>query len=150
MARVQAEIFTGPVVHWRATVLAGLISGTVFLMFEMPAVALFLGMSPWAPPRMMAAIVLGQGVLPPPETFDFGIVMTAMMLHFALAVAYTYIIALIVQNRSTGVAAGVGAIVGLVLYLINFYGFTSIFPWFAMARNSVSVAGHVLFGAVAA
>jgi hypothetical protein len=150
MAHVHTEIFSGPVVHWRATVLAGLIAGAVFLMFEMPAVALFLGMSPWAPPRMMAAIVLGQGVLPPPDTFDIGIVMTAMMLHFALSIAYAYIIALVVQSRSTGTTAGIGVIAGLVLYLVNFYGFTYVFPWFAMARNSVSVAGHVLFGLVAA
>lgn len=150
MAHAQTEIFSGPFVHWRTTVLAGLIAGAIFLMFEMPAVALFLGMSPWAPPRMMAAIVLGRGVLPPPDTFDIGIVMTAMMLHFALAVVYAYIIALVVQNRSAATAAGVGVVAGLVLYLINFYGFTYVFPWFAMARNGVSVAGHVLFGLVAA
>ncbi len=150
MAHVQTEIFSGPVVHWRATVLAGLIAGAVFLMFEMPAVALLLGMSPWAPPRMMAAIVLGQGVLPPPDTFDMGIVMVAMMLHFALAIAYAYVIALVVQTRGLAVAAGIGAIAGLVLYLVNFHGFTYVFPWFAMARNGVSVAGHVLFGLVAA
>ncbi len=150
MAHVQTGIFTGPAVHWRATVLAGLIAGAVFLMFEMAAVAMLLGMSPWAPPRMMAAIVLGQGVLPPPDTFDLGIVMVAMMLHFALSVGYAYVIALIVQHRRVGTAAGIGAVAGLVLYLVNFYGFTAIFPWFAMARNGVSVAGHVLFGLVAA
>jgi hypothetical protein len=35
------------------------------------------------------------------------------------------------------------------LYLINFYGFTAVFPWFAMARNWVSVFAHIIFGAVA-
>lgn len=150
MTHVRTEIFSGPFVHWRATVLAGLIAGAVFLMFEMPAVALFLGMSPWAPPRMMAAIVFGQSVLPPPDTFDLGIVMAAMMLHFALSIVYAYIIALVVQTRSVATAAGIGALAGVVLYLVNFYGFTYVFPWFAMARNGVSVAGHVLFGLVAA
>lgn len=34
--------------------------------------------------------------------------------------------------------------------MINFYGFTAIFPWFAMARNWVTVISHIVFGAVIA
>jgi hypothetical protein len=40
------------------------------LVVEMAMVELVLGMSMWGPPRMIAAIVRGKGVLPPPETFD--------------------------------------------------------------------------------
>jgi len=45
---------------WRAGVYAGLIAGVVFLILEMVMVRLFMGESPWAPPRMIAAIVLGE------------------------------------------------------------------------------------------
>lgn len=45
-------------------------------------------------------------------------------------------------------AVVVGAIVGLALYAINFYGMTAIFPWFAMARNMISIVSHIAFGMV--
>ncbi len=149
MAQVRAGL-SAPLVHWRAAVSAGLIAAIVFLMFEMIMLPLFLGLSPWAPPRMMAAITLGKSALPPPATFDFGIIMVAMVTHFMLAIVYAFIIAWIARNQGIMVAIGIGVAAGLVLYLLNFYVFTAVFPWFAMARNWVSVAGHALFGLVAA
>ena len=142
-------------VDWRAGVYAGLIAGVVFMMLEMGMVWLFMGESPWAPPRMIAAIVLGEGVLPmPPDkpaTFSFGIVMTAMIIHFVLSIIYGLIGAAIVANRMGYAAAiGLGALAGLVIYLINFYPIANaFFPWFAMARNWISIFAHVVFGAVA-
>lgn len=41
---------------------------------------------------------------------------------------------------------GTGAALGLALYVFNFYGMTEIFPWFAMARNTISVVSHIAFG----
>jgi uncharacterized membrane protein YagU involved in acid resistance len=151
MAQIATLVSVRPVFrHWRAAIVAGLIAGAVFLMFEMIMMPLFMGVSPWAPPRMMAAIVLGQGVLPPPDTFDFGLVMVAMMVHVVLSIVYAFIIGFFVQERNVATAATIGAIAGLAIYLINFYGFTAIFPWFAMARGWVSVVGHILFGLVVA
>ena len=54
----------------RAAVLAGIAAGVLFIILEMALVALMMGDSPWAPPRMIAAIAMGEGVLPPPATFD--------------------------------------------------------------------------------
>jgi uncharacterized membrane protein YagU involved in acid resistance len=135
-------------IDWKAAIWAGLIAGTVFMMLEMVMVWLFLGQSPWGPPRMIAAMVLGRDVLPPPATFDFGILMTAMMVHFALSILYAIILALLIARWNTATAVLAGAVFGLLLYLINFYGFTAVFPWFAMARNWVSIFSHILFGAV--
>ena len=42
-----------------------------------------------------------------------------------------------------------GAVFGLLLYVVNFYGFTAIFPWFAMAQNWVSIFSHIMFGVIA-
>lgn len=136
----------------KAALLAGLISGVVFLMLEMIMVPLFLDGSPWGPPRMIGAILLGKEVLPMPEqpvTFDFGVLMAAVILHFILSIVYCIILGLITKNLSMGVSVLLGAVFGLALYFINFYGFTAIFPWFAMARNWVSIFSHVMFGAVA-
>ena len=40
------------------------------------------------------------------------------------------------------------ALVGLALYVVGFYGFTAIFPWFAMARNMITIVSHIAFGMV--
>jgi hypothetical protein len=137
-------------IDWSAAVWAGVIAGAIFMMLEMIMVPVFLGGSPWAPPRMIAAIVLGKGVLPPPATFDLVILMVAMVVHFALSIAFALILALFIARLGLGAALAVGAAFGLVLYLVNFYGMTAIFPWFAMARNWVSVVAHILFGVIAA
>ncbi len=95
---------------------------------------------------MMAAMVMGQGVLPPPATFDLGILVVAMIVHFALSILYAVILAAITFRLTTSPAFLVGAAFGLLLYLINFFVFTAIFPWFTEARNWVSVFAHIVFG----
>lgn len=138
-------------VSWKAAVWAGLVAGAVFLMLEMAMLAMT-GESPWGPPRMMAAIVLGEGVLPPPATFDITIVMVAMMVHFALSLvlAFALAFALTMVRVGFGFALLIGAAFGLAVYAVNFYGFTALFPWFAMARNMIGIVGHLVFGVVLA
>lgn len=136
--------------RWKAAIWAGLISGVAFMMLEMMLVPLFMGGSPWAPPRMIAAMVMGKGVLPPPATFDIGVLMAAMAVHFPLSVVFTLILAWIIARFDMGVAVLIGAVFGLILYVVNFYGFTAIFPWFAMAHNWVSIFSHIMFGMIAA
>ncbi|MGI9045108.1 MAG: hypothetical protein ACR2GK_13440 [Gemmatimonadaceae bacterium] len=136
--------------QWKAAVLAGLISGAAFMMLEMIMVPVFGGGSPWGPPRMIAAIAMGKGVLPPPATFDFGILIAAMAVHFPLSIVFTLILAWIIARFEMGVAVLIGAGFGLILYFVAFYGFTAIFPWFAMARNWISIFSHIMFGVIAA
>lgn len=135
---------------WKAATWSGIIAGFIFLALEMVMVPVFGGGSPWGPPRMMAAIILGKGVLPPPATFDLGIIMAAMGLHFVLSIVYAVVFALAISRLSIGPALALGGVGGLILYLVNFYGFTALFPWFAMARNWISIFGHLVFGLVTA
>ncbi len=137
-------------IDWKAAIWSGLIAGAAFLALELILVPLLQGGSPWGPPRMIAAIGMGKEVLPPPATFDPVIVMVAMVIHFVLAIVYGLMLALIIHRLSVGVALIAGAVFGLVLYLINFYGFTAVFPWFAMARGGLSIFVHLVFGVVAA
>lgn len=130
---------------WKAAVWAGLIAGAVFLIAEMGLVAL-MGNSPWGPPRMMAAIVMGKEVLPPPATFDMGIVMMAMLVHFILSIVLAAIFAPFMTTLGMPMSLLVGVVFGLVVYTVNFYGFTALFPWFAMARNMVTIVSHAIFG----
>ena len=153
--RTLSERYTTPTTpipstDWGAAVKAGLLSGLIFLILEMIMVPLFLGGSPWGPPSMIAAIVMGQGVLPPPPTFDLGVVLAAMVVHFALSVAFAVALAFILTRLKKGAALLTGGIFGLGLYVVNFYLFTALFPWFANARNWVSIFTHIVFGLLAA
>ncbi|MDQ3077699.1 MAG: hypothetical protein M3Q83_02530 [Pseudomonadota bacterium] len=133
-----------------AAIKAGLIAGLVFMMLEMLLVATIGGGSPWAPPRMIGAMALGEGVLPPPAPFDLTVFMVAMLIHFILAIVLGLLFAAIAEavRLSRPAAAIVGLLFGLAVYVVNFYGMTAIFPWFAMARNGISIFAHLMFGLV--
>ena len=141
----------GSKLNLRATVWAGIVAGAVFMALEMALVRLMMGESPWAPPRMIAAIGMGESALPPPATFDAGIFTVAMSIHFALAVVLAAILGWAISRFALGMAASLvsGALFGLAVYYVNFYGFTAVFPWFAMARGPIGIFAHVVFGAVA-
>jgi hypothetical protein len=141
-----------PALRWKPAIWAGIIAGVAFLVLEM-MLMMFKGMSPWGPPHMMAAMVLGEGVLPPPGTmapFDFGIVMVAMMVHLGLSLIYAIGFAFVLERMNTRNAVIAGAAFGFALYLLNFFVFTSLFPWFAMARGVDSAIAHIFYGVVLA
>lgn len=149
MAHVHT--LTGRVaLDWKGVFFSGLIAGAAFMMLEMLMVWLFMGQSPWGPPRMIAAMAMGQGVLPPPASFDFGVMMAAMFIHFTLSWILAAAFAWAFGGLKTGTAVMVGAAFGLTIYVINFYGFTAVWPWFAMARTWVSVFAHIMFGVILA
>lgn len=136
-----------------AAIWGGIIAGLVFLILEMAMVAFIQGMSPWAPPRMMAAIVMGEGVLPPmdaPATFDMSVMMVAMMVHIVITILYGIILGWVISHFELGLSASIlaGTLFGLLLYVVNFYGFTAIWPWFAMARDLISIFAHAVYGLV--
>jgi uncharacterized membrane protein YagU involved in acid resistance len=135
---------------WKAAITAGLVAGALFLLLEMILVPVAGMGSAWGPPRMIAAIVLGSDVLPPPATFNLGIFLVALVVHLLLSVVYALVLAAIVRGMTMGAAVVAGLAFGLALYLVNFYLFTALFPWFATARNWVSVLAHLAFGGVAA
>jgi hypothetical protein len=137
-------------INWNAAIKAGIIAGLVFLILELVLVSTIGGESPWAPVRMIGAIALGQDVLPPPATFDLTAFIAAAIVHFALAIIYGTIFALVADRAGWGLGATTiaGLVFGLLLYAINFYGFTAMFPWFAMARNEISIFAHAVFGLV--
>ena len=135
----------------KAAIWAGIVAGAIFMMLEMALVNLVQGDSPWAPPRMIAAIGMGKGVLPPPATFDAGIMVVAMAIHFVLAIVLAIVLGWGISRFGLGVVASIvgGAAFGLAVYFVNFYGFTALFPWFAMARGPIGIFVHAVFGAVA-
>lgn len=98
-------------------------------------------------------MVMGKGVLPPPATFDVMIMMVAMVVHVILSILLAVVFAWVLSRwrLSAGAAVVLGGAFGLLVYLVNFYPVAAIlFPWFAMARNWISIISHVAFGAVLA
>ena len=140
--------------NWKAAIWAGIVAGIVFMMLEMALIMTLKGQSPWGPPRMMGAMVMGRGVLPPmgqPATFDFGIMMVAMMIHLMLSIVLAIILGFGISRLGLGLIASivVGAIFGMIVYYVDFYIFTAWFPWFAMSRGVITLFSHGMFGAVA-
>jgi hypothetical protein len=133
--------------------LGGLLGGAVFIALEMILISVISGQSPWGPPGMIAAIIMGRDVLPAPGTppaFNLNVVVVGLAFHFGLSILYGLTLAAIVARINLVAAAVVGIAFGIALYFINFYGFTEIFPWFAMARSWITILTHALFGLTAA
>jgi len=133
---------------WKAVIWAAVIAGIVFMMLEMVLVATVGGGSPWGPPRMIAAMVMGEGVLPPPATFEMATMLVAMLVHFTLSIVFAAILGWVISSRGFGLGMSllVGTLFGLLIYFVSFYLFTSIWPWFAMARGMISIFAHAAYG----
>ncbi len=133
---------------WKAVIWAAIIAGVVFMMLEMALAATVGGASPWGPPRMIAAMAMGEGVLPPPATFETVPMLVAMLVHFTVSVVYAAILGWIISRRGLGLGMSVlvGTLFGLLLYLANFYVFTAVWPWFAMARGMIPIFAHAAYG----
>lgn len=139
---------------WKAGVWAGVIAGLVFVMLEMGLVWMVQGQSPWGPPYMMAAMVLGSEVLPPMGSwapFSPKIMMTAMMIHLPFSIALGLIAAWLLRRFNWTGGLIIGAGLGLAIYIVNFYVIApAAFPWFEMGRNWVGAFSHFMFGVVLA
>lgn len=98
----------------------------------------------------MGAIILGPDALPPPASFDLGAVGAAMLVHLPLSVLYAFILGFALERLSLWTSFFAGAVFGVVIYFINFHGFTALFPWFAEVRGIGSIAGHLAYGVVLA
>jgi uncharacterized membrane protein YagU involved in acid resistance len=108
---MRSHHFTHRRPDWRAAIMAGV----VFLALELVLATLIPGGSPWASPRMIASIILGRGVLHAPATFEAGIMVAALVVHFVLAIVFALILSLIMVRlvqlrlkRGHGVAGGGG------------------------------------------
>lgn len=133
-----------------AAVAAGLLAGGVMLLLtEFLAIAIY-DESPWKIFRMMAAMVRGAAALEPADEYDASLVAIGLALHFSFAVLYSLALAWIVTELPRGCAALTGVLFGLALYYANFYGFTTLFPWFISFRTVDILAVHAVFGLMVA
>ncbi|MGA0610683.1 hypothetical protein [Caldimonas sp. KR1-144] len=151
--RLQSHQWVHRDPDWVAAGVAGLAAGAVLMVIELLWPALVGGSDSWHAARMIAAIVMGPGPLQS-NGFALDVVLVALVTHYALGVlfgiALGFVIAGFRLDSSTGLVLVTGAVFGLALYLINFYGMTRVFTWFAEIRGWPMAINHVLFGMVAA
>lgn len=100
--------------------------------------------------RLAAAIVLGPAVLPPPATLDWRITLVAALVHIALSLAYAALLNALTMRLDAVRSVLAGCLFGLLLFGINMYGFTTLFPWFEASRDWITAAAHAVFGMTAA
>jgi|GEM_PF-695021 len=143
------ESLYAPFSAW-AALSASIIAGLVFGVLDVGLPWALQGISPWAPLRMIGAVVLGPGALSPPDTFDATIALVAIVTHLMLSTVYGTLLALLMPAVDIAWGLLLGGFYGLALYYINFYGFNAFSPWFAAQRDWVSVGSHFVFGAVLA
>lgn len=139
--------------RWMIILGAGLFAGIMSTVVQMLLWLLFTGDFPhllFRDARLAAALVLGAHVLPPPATFDVAAWIAATAIHFALSVVYAAMLCPFIARAASHRALAAGAVFGGALYVVNFYGWTEVFPWFVQARGWIAAAAHVAFGLAAA
>ncbi|WP_025040800.1 hypothetical protein [Nitrosospira briensis] len=135
--------------NWKAAVSSGIVAGVVATGVQIFLWLMFTDALPhifYRDARFTAAILLGQGVLPPPATFDWKVVIIATVIHFVISIVYSLILARLLSRVGTVFSLLAGFIYGLLIYTVNMYGVTAIFPWFSEARDWITVVTHVVFG----
>ena len=138
-----------PSINWRAAIYAGVAAGIIATAIQIILWWAFWDVLPgilYRDARLTAAIVLGRGVLPPPATFDWAVISVATLIHFALSITYSIILARFITRCGMLFALFVGVLYGSVLFGVNMYGFTMMFPWFAEARDWITLVTHAVFG----
>jgi uncharacterized membrane protein YagU involved in acid resistance len=136
-------------VNWRAAVYAGVIAGILATIVQIALWSVFADALPtilFRDARFTAAIVMGPGVLPPPASFDWIVMLVATLVHLALSIGYGLILYPVISRLGTRPSLFAGAAFGLCLYGINMYGFTTVFPWFEATRDWITIVTHMVFG----
>lgn len=145
----QTTLSLHSILQWRVALVAGICAGAVFLLVNIVSLALTAHLGDWSVLRYMASILLGDRVLPPPTDFDASIVLVGLLVNFALAIFYAFVLAFIIHRWGLAVGVIGGAFFGAAIYLINLYTFTLWYPWFFALNGIAFFLSHVIYGAVA-
>ncbi|KVV21726.1 sodium:proline symporter [Burkholderia cepacia] len=100
--------------------------------------------------RLTAAIVMGRRVLDVSAGFDPLVMAVATFVHLVLSLVYAAVLAKTIRTLSLAAALLAGGAFGLILYGVNLYVFTAIFPWFVPVRGAITLVAHLVFGITAA
>lgn len=134
-------------VDWSASVWAGIGSGLAFLLINIFIVQ----NNGWGLLNYTASLVLGQNAWKTTE-FDVTVFIVGLVIHFILSILFAMIVAFIIHRWGLLVGFIGGALVGLSLYAINFYGlpgYINSLTSFTFIRGWPMAISHLVFGALA-
>lgn len=139
-----------PRARWVSAVAAGAVAGIAFIVMVSVLGSIVHGESVWAPFHRIAAMVLGPTALEDIDGFDGSVVGMALSIHLGLAAFYGIVLSYLILEFTRRNAPWLGIVAGLLIYLVNFYGFAGLFPWMTEMRGPVMLASHALFGSLLA
>ncbi len=150
---MQSHHWQARLPDWAAAAIAGFGAGGVMMLLEVLWAVTAGGADPWRPAHMVAAMAMGWDALQT-TGYSLAVVATALIIHYLLGTVFGVLLAAIVApfrlDSSPAMILLSGALFGLALYGLNFYGMTGVFAWFTELRGWGTALGHVLFGAAAA
>jgi hypothetical protein len=133
-----------------AGVIGGVVAGAAYLVAQVSFTAAARPGTAAEPLQRIAAMLMGPDVAPPPADFTFTVFGMALIIHFGLSMTFGRIVSALAWRCRTDRGILVGALVGLALYAVNFGLIApAAFPWFEDSLRWVTIADHVLFGAIA-
>lgn len=142
-------------VDWTAAAVSGFAAGAVLMVLDLLWSAFFHPDGPWRTSHMIAPIFTGTGD-PRASAYDFSLSVVAISLvtHYALGIIFGLVMAALMAQLKLDSepvrAGGAGAILGVLLYLVNFEVLVGFFPWLVALRGADTLAAHVVFGVAAA
>lgn len=150
---LQSHHWQARLPDWAAAAVAGFCAGGVLMLLELAWSIFFTNTDPWTATRMIAAMAMSWEVL---QITGYGmdVLVAALLVHYALGVLFGVLLAAIMApfrlDSSSGMALATGALFGLLLYALNFYGMTGVYTWFVALRGWPTAIAHVIFGMTAA
>lgn len=133
-----------------AAIASGLVAGIAYLVMLSVLGSMVEGDGVWMPFHEIAAMLLGPSVIENADAFNANVVFSALAVHAGLSMIYGLVMAYLVVEFSPRSAPWVGAACGALLYLVNYYGFTGLYPWMIGMRGAVTFFAHVMFGVLVA
>jgi hypothetical protein len=133
-------------VDWKAAFFAGLAGGLISFTTNI-ILSSWLLHSPWLLTRIIASILIGKSVLPPPSSFTLPILFVSLFIHLLLSIIFSDLIAIVVQQWGIIISFIGGALMGLAFYAIAFYTFSILYPWFYTFRSWIFLIMYILYGA---
>ena len=140
---------------WAAAAVSGFAAGAVLMVLDLLWSAIFHPDGPWRTSHMIAPIFIGaDSVHSAPYHFSVAVVSIALATHYALGIVFGLVLGAVMSqfrlDATPNRAALSGAVLGSLLYLVNFGLLVRFFPWLSDLRGWDTHAAHVVFGIVAA
>lgn len=139
---------------WTAAAVSGFAAGAVLMVLDLLWSAMFNPHGPWRTSHMIAPIFLGRDAVPASGgEFSVGVVAIALATHYLLGIVFGLVMVAVMAHFALDEtplkAVGAGTAFGAVLYVVNFHILIVFFPWLAELRGADTFAAHLLFGCVA-